>query len=168
MKWRFHQNSARSHIPSLAASLYIEFPTGNVRQQLGSGLHDYWLNAIAQEPFSDKTRLTANLGYLFAGNTSTGVLGVQTARGQVLTGGLSMLHDFTPRLSLGMEAYGARGDTTGLGKDQLQFLAGGSRQLRNGLSFTFAVLGGKYDASPRIGGQLGFTVDFPTALHAQH
>jgi Putative MetA-pathway of phenol degradation len=168
IKWRFHQTAAGSHIPTLGASLYIEFPTGNVRQQLGSGLHDYWLNFIAQEPFTDKTRMTANLGYLFAGNTSTGVIGVQTTRGHVVTGGLSLLHDFTPNLTLGAEAYGGFGDTKGLGKDQLQFLTGGSYQLRDGLSVTFAVLGGKYEASPHIGGQVGFAVDFPTALHSHH
>jgi hypothetical protein len=168
LKWGIRKASPNSHIPALAASLYIEFPTGNVRQQLGSGLQDYWLNSIAQEPFTDKTRLTANFGYLFAGNTSTGVIGVQTTRGHVYTGGLSLLHDFTPRLTVGAEAYGGLGDAGGLGKDQLQFLTGGSYQLRDGLSLTYAVLGGRYEASPRIGGQFGFAVDFPTALHSQH
>lgn len=168
IKWRFLKSPAGSHIPELAASMYIEFPTGNVRQELGSGLHDYWLNSIAQEPFTDKTRVTANFGFLFAGNTSTGVIGVQTTRGHVYTGGLSLTHDFTPRLTLGAEAYGGIGDTSGLGKDQLQFLSGGSYQLRDGLSLTFAVLGGRLEASPRIGGQVGFAVDFPTALRSAH
>jgi hypothetical protein len=168
IKWRFHTPPAGSHVPSLASTLYLEFPTGNVHQQLGSGLEDYWLNFIAQEPFTAKTRLTGNFGYLFAGNTSTGVVGIQTTRGHVYTGGLSVVHDFTPRLSLGAEAYGGLADTNGLGKDQLQFLTGGSYQLRDGLSATFAILGGRYEASPRIGGQFGFAVDFPTALRSHH
>jgi hypothetical protein len=166
LKYRIHEAAATSHIPSLGASLYIEFPTGNVRQQLGSGIHDYWLNSIAQEHFTSKTRATANFGFLFAGNTSTGVIGVQTTRGHVYTGGLSLTHDFTPKLTLGAEAYGGLADTKGLGKDQLQFLTGGSYELRDGFSVTFAVLGGKYEASPRVGGQFGFAVDFPTALRS--
>ena len=164
IKWRFRDSRPGSHLPSLAATLYIEFPTGNVRQQLGSGLTDYWLNSIAQEPFTDRTRLTANFGFLFAGNTSTGVIGVQTKRGHVFTGGLSLTHDFTSRLTLGAEAYGGLADTSGLGRDQLQGLGGGWYTLRDGFSLTFGVLGGRYEASPQIGGQMGFEVDFPTVL----
>jgi hypothetical protein len=164
LKWGIRKLDTKSHIPALGTSFYIEFPTGNVQEELGSGLHDYWLNTIAQEPFGEKTRLTANFGYLFAGNTSTGVIGVSTTRGHVYTGGLSLLHDFTKDLTLGAEAYGGLGDTKGLGKDQLQFLGGGSYQLRDGFSFTFAVLGGKFEASPHIGGQFGFAVDFPNVL----
>ena len=49
-----------------------------------------------QEPFSDKTRLNANFGFLFAGNTSTGVLGIQTTRGHVYTGGISLAARLQP------------------------------------------------------------------------
>jgi hypothetical protein len=160
LKWNFRK-SARPFDPALATSLYIEFHTGDVHKQLSSGLRDYWLNFIAQEPFSDKTRLTLNLGFLFAGNTSTGVVGIQTTRGHVYTGGLSAVHDFTPRLTLGAEIYGGVADTNALGKNQLQGLGGGWYTLRNGFSFAFALLGGRYAASPRIGGQVGFAVDFP-------
>jgi Putative MetA-pathway of phenol degradation len=165
IKWNFRK-SPRPSSPALAASLYIEFPTGNKHQQLGSGLTDYWLNFIAQEPFTDKTRLTLNVGYLFAGNTSTGVVGIQTTRGHVYTGGLSLLHDFNPRLTLGGEIYGGVADKNGLGKNQLQGMAGGQYTVRNGLSFAFAVLGGRYAASPRVGGQVGFAVDFPAVLRS--
>ena len=167
MKWRLHETAAGSHIPSVGASFYVEFPTGDVREELGSGLRDYWLNSIAQEALGKRSRATANFGYLFAGNTSTGVIGIQTTRGHVYTGGLSVLHDFTPRLTLGIEGYGGHGDTHGLGKDQLQFLIGGSYQLRDGLSVTYAVLGGKYEASPRIGGQFGIAMDFPAAVRSR-
>jgi Putative MetA-pathway of phenol degradation len=166
MKWKFRAASAGSHFPALAASLYVEFPTGDVHEQLGSGLTDYWLNSIVQEPLTDKTRITANFGFLFAGNTSTGAIGIQTTRGHVFTGGLSLLHDLNTRLTLGAEVYGGLADTPGLGRDQLQGLGGGSYALRNGLSVTFALLGGKYEASPRIGGQVGFTMDFPTVLRS--
>ena len=148
----------------MGASLYIEFPTGDERKELGSGVPDYWLNMIAQKPFTEKTRMNANWGFLFAGNTSTGVIGITTTRGHAFSGGLSLLHDFTPRLTLGIEGYGGVADTSGLGRKQLQGLLGGEYEIRNGLVFTFGVLGGKYEASPRIGGQIGFAVDLPAVF----
>ena len=165
IKWEFHKESRASSTPALAASMYIEFPTGDASRQLGSGLIDYWLNGIAQKSLSDKTRLNVNLGYLFAGNTSTGVLGIQSSRGRVYTGGLSILHDFTARLTLGGELYGGYTRNGDLGRSQLQFMIGGQYQVRNGMSFDFGALGGKYIASPRVGAQAGFSVDFPTVFH---
>ena len=160
VKWNFHK-STRPLVPALSASLYIEVPTGDVQQDLGSGLTDYWLNSIATEPLTDKTRLTANFGFLFAGNTSTGVIGTQNIHGHVYTGGISLLHDFNPRVTLGAEAYGAIADNKSLGKDQLQYLAGGWYQVTSRAAITFGLLGGSHVASPRIGGQVGFEVDFP-------
>jgi len=40
-------------------------------------------------------------------------------------------------------------------------MAGGQYLVGRGISFDFGILGGKYIASPRIGGQIGFSVDFP-------
>lgn len=165
IKWEFRKPVEGSHAPALGASIYIEVPTGNVRQQLGSGLTDYWLNFIFQEPLSDKTRINVNLGFLFAGNTSTGVVGIQTTRGHVFTGGISLLHDFTPRLTLGGELYGGAADNDQLARSQLQGMLGAQYQLRNGLGLAFGLLGGKYVASPRIGVQVGFALDFPDILH---
>jgi len=120
IKWNFYKASSRSWAPALGASFYVELPTGDERNGLGSGLIDYWMNLIAQKSFAEKTRINANFGFLFAGNTSTGAIGIQTKRGHVFTGGLSVLHDFTARLSLGTEVYGGVADTTGLGRTQLQ------------------------------------------------
>lgn len=159
IKWEFHKTPQGSHLPAVGASLYIEFPTGDTHQQLSSGLHDYWLNFTAQEPLSEKTRINGNFGYLFTGNTSTGVLGITTTRGHVYTGGASLIHDFTSRLSLGIEVYG--GISSDDSRSQLQFLGGGQYALRKGFSVSLALLAGKYAASPRIGGQLGFSVDLP-------
>jgi hypothetical protein len=161
IKWIFHKASADSRLPALAASLYIEFPTGNTHDQLGSGLTDYWLNFIMQKPFSKKTRLNGNVGVLFAGNTSTGVVGIQTTRGHVLTGGVSLLHDFNSRWTLGAEAYGGVADNGQLGRGQLQGMIGAQFNVRSGLTFTMGLIGGKYAASPQIGGQVGFALDFP-------
>lgn len=166
LKWKFRKANPGDRLPALAASMYIEVPTGNVREQLGSGLDDYWLNSIAQELLTDKTRLTGNFGFLFAGNTSTGVVGVSTTHGHVYTAGLSLVHDFSPKLTLGGEVYGGLADTSGLGRDQLQALAGGQYALTERFSVAFAVLGGRYEASPRVGGQIGFAIDIPHFLRS--
>jgi len=165
IKWNFRKASPRSWGPALGASFYIEFPTGDEHNGLGSGLTDYWLNTIAQKPFTEKTRMNANHGFLFAGNTSTGVIGIQAKRGHVFTGGVSLLHDFNSRLTLGTEIYGGVADTSGLGRTQLQGMIGGEYLICSGFSFTFGLLGGKYEASPRIGGQTGFSMDFPAIFH---
>ena len=167
VKWNFHHEDGASRVPAMSVSLYIELPSGDSNQQLGSGLKDYWLNFIGQRHLSKKTRLTANAGILFAGNTSTGVLGIQTRRGRVYTGGLSILHEFNARWTLGTELYGGFTNTLELSKGQFQILAGGKYAIRNGLTLDFGLLGGKYVASPRMGGQVGFSVDFPAIVRKQ-
>ncbi|HEY9126141.1 MAG TPA: transporter [Acidobacteriaceae bacterium] len=166
LKYRFRDES--KHAPSLAASFYTEIPTGDSKEQLGSGLADYWLNFIGQKTFAEKTRVTGNVGYLFAGNTSTGVLGTQNTRGHVFPGGLSLLHDFSPTLTLGAEIFAAYTENGNLGRSQFQAMAGGEYQLRKGLSLCFGLLGGRYVASPRIGGQMGFAVDIPEGFRSSH
>jgi len=104
-------------------------------------------------------RINWNLGILFAGNTSTGAVGIQTRRGQVYTGGISVLRDVTPRITLGAELYGGVSDGAGQDKTQLQAMLGGEYAIHDGLSLSVGVLGGKYGATPRIGGQIGIAVD---------
>jgi hypothetical protein len=161
IKWKARDASVLSYAPALAVSFYVERPTGNTREELGSGLTDYWLNFIAQEPLSEHTRVNVNLGILFAGNTSTGVVGIETRTGHVLTGGLSILHDLNENLSLGGEIYGGIADNEGLHRTQLQVLIGGQYNIRSHVALTFGLVAGKYAASPRIGGQLGIAADFP-------
>ena len=165
-KWNVREAPPGSFLPAIAVSLYVELPTGDARQELGSGLTDYWLNFIMQTPISDSTRVNVNLGLLFAGNTSTGAVGIQTRRGQVYTGGISLLHDLTPKLTLGGELYGGVSGRSGVDKTQLQAMFGAQYQVRNGLTLSLAVLGGKYGATPRIGGQIGFSLDLPDAFSA--
>jgi len=160
-KWRLHEATPDSALPSLAVSFYVEFPTGNQQQELGSGLTDYWLNFVLQQPLAEATRMNINLGVLFAGNTSTGVVGIQTRRGQVYTGGFSLLHDVTPRLTVGGELYGGVSDGAGQDKTQLQALLGAQYAIRDGLTLCLGVLGGKYGATPRVGAQIGIAIDFP-------
>ena len=160
-KWKLHEAAPDSVHPSFAVSFYVELPTGDSRQELGSGLTDYWLNFIVQKPLTESTRMNFNLGLLFAGNTSTGAVGIQTRRGQVYTGGFALLHDVTPRLTLGGELYGGISDGAGQDKTQLQALVGAQYAIRDGLTLSLGILGGKYGATPQIGGQIGIAIDFP-------
>ena len=165
IKWNIHKQAENSRIPAFGVSLYIEFPTGDIRQELGSGEIDYWLNLIGQKKFTDKTRLTMNSGILFAGNTTTGVIGISTTRGKVFTGGTSLLHDVTPKLTLGGEVYGGFTSNLNLSRSQFQILLGAIYAVRSNMTIDFAVLAGKYVASPRIGCQIGFSFDFPSPFH---
>jgi len=56
VKWNLHEATPNSRVPAVAVSFYTEFPTGDARQELGSGLTDYWLNFIVQTPVSERTR----------------------------------------------------------------------------------------------------------------
>src|SRR5215468_2001359 len=159
VKWNFHKEQEHSRMPALALAFDFEMPTGNVSNQLGSGLADYTVYGIAQKSVSSKTKLRLNGGILFSGNTTTGVIGIKT-RGLVLIGGASLVRQFTRKLDLGFEFTGALTKNLDLSKGQLQFLGGGNYQLTKKMSLDFGILGGKFAASPRIGAQLGISVDF--------
>ena len=162
-KWNLRETPADTKIPALAVSFYVEFPTGDAREGLGSGLTDYALNFILQKPLSETTRINVNLGVLFTGNTNSEAAGTQILRGQVYTGGISLLHDATSRLTWGGEIYGGISDA-GSDKTQLQGMVGAQYAIRDGLSLCVGVLGGKYGATPQIGGQIGVSIDFPDVL----
>jgi hypothetical protein len=164
VKWSAGQAPPGSRLPTFAMSFYVEFPTGDARDELGSGLADYWLNFIVQMPVSDQTRFNVNAGILFAGNTSTGVVGIETRRGHVFVGGLSVLHDVSPRFTIGAEVYGGESDTDGLDRTQLQTMLGAQYTIRDGIAVSIGFIVGTYAASPRIGGQIGIAIDFPNTF----
>ena len=85
IKYNFLKEREGSRRPALTASLSVEFPTGDVRKQLGSGLTDYFLNGILQKSVTQKTKVRLNGGVLFTGNTTTGDLGIKT-RGTIFVG----------------------------------------------------------------------------------
>jgi hypothetical protein len=158
VKYNFLKEREGSRRPALAATFNVELPTGNQREQLGSGLADYFLNGILQKSLTKKTKLRLNGGILFAGNDTTGEIGIK-ARGTVFVGGGSLVKQFTPKLDLGVELTGAVGGNLQLQKGQLQFLVGGNYQVTKKMSFDFGIVGGKFN-SPRAGGQLGVSIDF--------
>jgi hypothetical protein len=158
VKYNFLKEREGSRRPALAATFNVEVPTGNQREQLGSGLADYFLNGILQKSLTKKTKLRLNGGILFAGNDTTGEIGIKS-RGTVFVGGGSLVKQFTPKLDLGVELTGAVSSSLQLQKGQLQILVGGNYQITKKMSFDFGILGGKFN-SPRAGVQLGVSIDF--------
>ena len=159
LKYNFLREREHSRRPALAIALNLELPTGAAERQLGSGLADFYINGILQKSVTAKTKLRLNCGVLFSGNETTGALGIKS-RGTVFTAGGSLVRQFSPKLQLGIELTGAMSKDLNLGKGQLQTLAGGNYQITQKLTFDFAILGGRYAASPRAGVQLGVSVDF--------
>ena len=158
-KYNFLREHENSRLPAMAIAFNVELPTGDTNRQLGSGLADFYVNGILQKSVSKTTKLRLNGGILFSGNETTGVIGIKT-RGTVFTAGGSLVKQFSPKLQLGMELTGALTKEFQLGKGQLQTMFGGNYQFKNNASFDFGIVGGKYAASPRIGIQLGVSVDF--------
>lgn len=159
VKYNFLTEHEHSRMPALAISFNLELPTGSVTRQLGSGLADFYLNGIAQKTLSSKTTLRLNGGILFSGNETTGVIGIKT-RGTVFTGGVSVVRQFTPKLDLGIELTGAETRNFDLGKGQLQTLVGGNYAVHKYATIDFGLVAGKYAASPRLGVQVGVSIDW--------
>ncbi len=147
-----------SKMPALAAEFAVEFPTGSTEKGLGSGLADYFLNGILQKSVTKKTKFRLNGGILFAGNDTTGEIGIKT-RGTVFVGGASLVKQFTPRLDLGAEVTGAVTRTFKLDAGQLQGQIGGNYAINKKMTFDFGVVAGKFHTT-RLGLQLGISVDF--------
>jgi len=161
IKWKIRDEPAGSRGPAISAAAYIEVPTGDSATDIGSGRTDVWLYGIVQKTLPTDFIVRANAGYLVTGNTSTGVVGITTVRGQIVTGGASVSHNVSGRVSLGVEITGARTVDSGEDRDQLQLLVGGNYGLGEHSSLDFGIIAGHYTASPRFGIQIGFSIDFP-------
>lgn len=158
-KYNFLKERERSKLPAMSISVNLELPTGDASRQLGSGLADFYVNGILQKSLNKMTKLRLNGGVLFSGNEATGVIGIRT-RGTVFTGGVSVVRNVTSRLDLGAELVGAVTRNLDLGKGQLQGQFGGNYRVRKNMTIDFGVIAGKYVASPRVGFQLGLSLDW--------
>ena len=149
-----------SRLPAAAVVFYVEAATGSVRKQIGSGLVDYWLYGVLQKSLTKRTMGRLNGGILFAGNSSTGLIGIESSRGQGFTANGSLVRNFTPRLQLGAELFGGVTNNFNLSRGQLEGQIGGGYAATPNLELTFGVLAGRFPASPRTGLQVGFAYDF--------
>lgn len=160
VKARLREEREGSRVPAISVVFYLEMPTGSTRKQIGSGLKDYWVYGVVQKSLTKRTMGRLNGGVLFAGNSSTGLLGIRGTRGQVFTGNGSLVRDFTPRLKLGVEVFGGVTNNFNLSRGQLVGQVGGSFAARENFAITFGVLSGRFQASPRAGIHVGLTYDF--------
>jgi len=159
LKYNFLRERKNSRLPAMAVALNLELPTGDSNRQLGSGLADFYVNGILQKSLTRKTKLRLNGGILFSGNETTGAIGIES-RGTVFTAGGSFVREFSARLQLGVEIASALEKNFQLGKGQLQSMFGGNYLIKKNASLDFAILAGKYAASPRVGIQMGLSLDF--------
>jgi len=159
-KYRIRTERANSRWPALTIGMYIEVPTGNPRNQLGSGIADYWLNGIVQKKLASRITYRLNSGMLFSGNTLTGAVGLRTTHGFVFTGSSSLTIKLSERWLVGGEIAGALTHRFELQKGQLQVLFGGKYALSKSIGLDFAATGGKFEGSPRAGGLFGISIDF--------
>ena len=107
---------------------------------------------------TSKTKLRLNGGILFAGNTTTGEIGIRQ-RGTVFVGGGSLVKQITEKLDLGAELTGAASGSQKLSIGQLQTLIGGNYAVTPKMTFDFGVVAGRF-TSPRVGLQVGISIDF--------
>jgi len=161
IKWNLHTERSGSRDPAVSVAAYVEVPTGDPSTDIGSGRTDVWLYGIVQKTLTRDFIVRANAGYLVTGNTSTGVVGLTTVRGQIVTAGASIAHNVSGRISLGSEITGARTVDSGDDRDQLQMLIGGNYALGEHASLDFGIIAGHFTASPRAGLQIGFSLDIP-------
>jgi hypothetical protein len=160
VKVKLREEREESKLPAMTVVFYVEAPTGSTRKQLGSGLADFWLYGVLQKSLTRRTVARVNGGILFAGNSSTGLLGIEATRGQVFTGNGSLVRDFTDKLKLGVEVFGGVTNDFNLSRGQLEAQIGGSYAIRDDFAFNFGLLGGRFPASPRVGFHLGLAYDF--------
>jgi outer membrane putative beta-barrel porin/alpha-amylase len=159
VKYNLLKEREGSRLPAMTLSGVVQFPTGDATKELGTGLYNFYVNGILQKSVSEKTKLRANGGILFAGSTVNGLLGIRT-RGKVFTGGASIVKQYTKRLDLGAELTGAVTSNFLLSHGQLQTLVGGNYAVRKKMTLDFGLVAGRFAASPRAGAQLGITIDF--------
>lgn len=161
VKYRIREERQGSAMPALALATYIEIPTGDTTAGLGSGLVDTWAYGVVQKTLARDIVLHLNGGYLFTGNTSTGVVGITTARGHVATMGGSLIKKVSEALTVGVDVTAAATRNADLNRTQLQGMLGGNYVLREDLTLDLGVTFGRFAASPRIGVLVGFSWDVP-------
>lgn len=166
-KYNFLREREGSRRPALAVSFLAEAPTGDDVAGAGYGLANYTVNGILQKSFSERTVGRLNGGVTFAGTTTDEGPTFRT-RGVVFNGGGSIVRRFTERLTLGAELRGAHSRNKELGRGLLLGQVGGNYAFNDRVTFDFGVLGGRFPAAPRLGAQLGLSVDLDTRLSSRN
>jgi hypothetical protein len=160
VKYNFRHDKEHSYLPAMAMSIFVQLPTGNYMRGLGSGVTNIGVNYMAQKAISRKSTVRVNGGFLFAGNTIVGQLGILSVRGHIFTGGASYVRTITRKLQLGAEFYGAVTSQFQLSAGQQQVRFGGNYGVSKRNTIDFALVAGRYSASPKFGFVIGLTHTF--------
>lgn len=155
-KWRLTRDPAAVHATALSATL--EIPSGSRARGLGTGLVDYGLNLVSQHLVHPRATVRVNGGVLLAGNTQTGAVGIRE-RGTVLTTGASVVSLVAAAVQVGGELTMAWSQEASLGGSAIGWQLGTNITVRQGVTIDASVLGGWFDASPRVGVQIGMSAD---------
>jgi len=167
IKYNFRKKE-KSYLPTMAVSFMLQAPTGNARRGLGSGVTNLGVRYLAQKQIGEKNTVRVNGGYLFAGNTIIGDLGITAIRGHIFSGSASYVRKINDKLQLGGEISGATTTKFQLSEGQLQVRFGGNYQITKRTSIDFGVAAGKYEASPRFALLIGFTTDLGSFIPHKH
>jgi hypothetical protein len=165
VKYNFRHDKKHTYLPAMAISFMIQAPTGNALRGLGSGVTNIGIRGLAQKQIGEKNTFRVNGGYLFAGNTIVGDLGILSVRGHIFTGSASYVRKINDKLQLGGEFSGAVTSKFQLSEGQMQVRFGGNYQITKKTSIDVAVAGGKFSASPRFALVIGFTRDLGSLFH---
>ncbi len=155
-KWRITRDPNAAH--ATAVSVALEIPSGSQSRGLGTGLVDYGLNVVSQHRLHSRATLRVNGGALLAGNTQTGAVGIKE-RGTVLTTGTSLVWVLTRAVQAGGELTLAWSQKATLAGSAIGWQLGANIAVRDGTTLDASVLGGWLDASPKIGVQIGMSID---------
>ncbi len=145
--------------PAFTLTGAVELPTGNASNQLGSGFTDYSFNSVVQKTFSETTVVHVNAGIQLSGNAATGAIGIRTP-GRILTAGVSVAHDISRTLRLGVDLNGAQIRDAQTIQRQLQVTVGGNYQVKEKSFARLRPAGGLVQQPPRgvAPGRLDLTV----------
>ena len=156
LKRRFTRDPLATH--AYAGSLTVEFPSGARSRSLGSGLVDYGMNLISQHRLHDTVVLRVNGGLILAGNTQMGAVGIKE-RGPIVTGGTSVVVGVSSRVTLGAESMVFYSRKATLGGSYVGWQIGANVKMKEGTTLDAGILSGWFDGSPRLGVQVGASID---------
>lgn len=168
LKYNFRKDKEHSYLPAMAVSFMVQAPTGKASRGLGSGVTNVGVKYLAQKQIGEKNTVRVNGGYLFAGNTIVGDLGITSIRGHIFTGSASYVREINDKLQLGAEISGTETTKFQLSEGQLQVRFGGNYQITKKTSIDVAIAAGKYSASPRFALLIGITRDLGSFIPHKH
>jgi hypothetical protein len=143
---------------SLAATVALEMPTGSRSRELGSGLTDYGLNAISQHRLRDDLMLRLNLGWVFAGNLQTGVIGIRE-RGTVVTTGASLVRTLSAAIQFGAEVVAGWSEKESIRSSAVGWQIGSSVLIHPGMTLDLGISASSAIVNPILGLQVGTSID---------